>query len=89
LILDEATSALDSTTEKDIQHALGVASQGRTTLVVAHRLSTIQEADLILVMDSGQIVERGSHADLLEKGGLYAELWSRQDTEEKVSVRAD
>lgn len=82
LILDEATSALDSTTEKDIQHALGVASEGRTTLVVAHRLSTIQDADLILVMDQGRIVERGTHTDLLTMDGLYAELWSRQDTVE-------
>lgn len=80
LILDEATSALDSATELDIQSALGVASRGRTTLVVAHRLSTIQDADLILVMEAGRIVERGTHADLLERGGLYADLWLRQDT---------
>ncbi|WP_298916788.1 ABC transporter ATP-binding protein/permease [uncultured Algimonas sp.] len=79
LILDEATSALDSATETDIQAALGVASEGRTTLVVAHRLSTIQNADQILVMDQGRIVERGTHAQLLARGGLYAELWSRQD----------
>jgi ATP-binding cassette subfamily B protein len=82
LILDEATSALDSATEVDIQAALGLASQGRTTLVVAHRLSTIQDADLILVMDQGQIVERGTHAELLAKAGLYADLWTRQDTTE-------
>lgn len=80
LILDEATSALDSATELDIQSALGVASEGRTTLVVAHRLSTIQDADLILVMDQGRIVERGSHTELLAKAGLYADLWYRQDT---------
>ncbi|MGB3457308.1 MAG: ABC transporter ATP-binding protein/permease [Litorimonas sp.] len=79
LILDEATSALDSATEKDIQAALGVASRGRTTLVVAHRLSTIQDADQILVMDQGRIVERGTHNALLARGGLYAELWARQD----------
>ncbi|MEL6687677.1 MAG: ATP-binding cassette domain-containing protein, partial [Pseudomonadota bacterium] len=79
LILDEATSALDSATEKDIQQALGLASEGRTTLVVAHRLSTIQEADLILVMENGQIRERGTHSALLMQGGLYADLWSRQD----------
>ncbi|MEM7728942.1 MAG: ABC transporter ATP-binding protein/permease [Pseudomonadota bacterium] len=82
LILDEATSALDSATEADIQHALGVASRGRTTLVVAHRLSTIQDADLILVMDVGRIEERGTHAELLARGGLYAELWARQDSVE-------
>ncbi|GHB04440.1 metal ABC transporter permease [Algimonas arctica] len=80
LILDEATSALDSATEKDIQVALSLASEGRTTLVVAHRLSTVQDADLILVMDQGRIVERGTHAELLSQAGLYAELWHRQDT---------
>ncbi|MGJ8558744.1 MAG: ABCB family ABC transporter ATP-binding protein/permease [Litorimonas sp.] len=80
LILDEATSALDSATEQDIQAALGVASKGRTTLVVAHRLSTIQDADLILVMDQGRIVERGSHTELLLQDGLYFELWHRQDS---------
>lgn len=82
LILDEATSALDSATEQDIQAALGMASQGRTTLVVAHRLSTIQDADMILVMDAGRIVERGTHNALLSQGGLYAELWARQDSVE-------
>lgn len=80
LILDEATSALDSATEQEIQAALGVASKGRTTIVVAHRLSTIQDADLILVMDQGRIVERGTHSELLSHGGLYSELWHRQDT---------
>ena len=88
LILDEATSALDSATEKDIQQALGVASRGRTTLVVAHRLSTIQNADLILVMNDGQIVERGTHSALLSQGGLYADLWSRQDIEQDESEPA-
>lgn len=82
LILDEATSALDSATETDIQQALGVASQGRTTLVVAHRLSTIQNADLILVMEQGRIIERGTHTELLSRNGLYADLWSRQDSVE-------
>lgn len=82
LILDEATSALDSATEQEIQAALGVASEGRTTLVVAHRLSTIQDADLILVMDQGRIVERGTHTQLLSQAGLYSELWHRQDTVE-------
>jgi ABC-type transport system involved in Fe-S cluster assembly fused permease/ATPase subunit len=86
LILDEATSALDSATEQDIQAALGVASEGRTTLVVAHRLSTIQDADVILVMDQGRIVERGTHTELLVKAGLYSELWHRQDSVEAVSL---
>jgi ATP-binding cassette subfamily B protein len=82
LILDEATSALDSATETEIQQALGVASRGRTTLVIAHRLSTISDADQILVMNDGQIVERGTHSALLSQGGLYAELWARQDANE-------
>ncbi|MFJ5488122.1 ABCB family ABC transporter ATP-binding protein/permease [Hansschlegelia beijingensis] len=78
LILDEATSALDSATEKDIQDALETVSRGRTTIVIAHRLSTIVAADEILVLDAGEIVERGSHADLMGQGGLYASLWNRQ-----------
>lgn len=81
LILDEATSALDSATETDIQAALSRVSEGRTTFVIAHRLSTIQDADQILVMDKGMIRERGTHAELLSLAGLYAELWSRQDSE--------
>ncbi len=78
LILDEATSALDSATEVEIQGALSSTARGRTTLVVAHRLSTIQDADQILVMEAGRIVERGTHTALLERGGLYSELWNRQ-----------
>lgn len=78
LLLDEATSALDSYTEKEIQDALDKVSQGRTTLVIAHRLSTIVGADEIIVMDKGQISERGTHAELLAKGGLYAGLWKQQ-----------
>lgn len=78
LILDEATSALDSATERDIQSALDSAREGRTTLVIAHRLSTIISADKILVMRDGQITEHGTHERLLEKGGLYAELWEKQ-----------
>ena len=78
LILDEATSALDSATEKDIQDALETVSRGRTTIVIAHRLSTIVAADEILVLEAGEIVERGSHSDLMAKGGLYASLWNRQ-----------
>ncbi len=78
LVLDEATSALDSFTEREIQTALDRVSRGRTTLVIAHRLSTVVNADEILVLDRGRIVERGDHASLLERGGTYAALWSRQ-----------
>jgi ATP-binding cassette, subfamily B, heavy metal transporter len=78
LLLDEATSALDSHTEKEIQDALERVSENRTTLVIAHRLSTIVGADEIIVLDQGVIVERGSHHQLLAKGGLYASMWNRQ-----------
>jgi len=78
LLLDEATSALDSHTERDIQDALDRVSQNRTTLVIAHRLSTIVGADEIIVLDQGVIVERGTHHQLLAKGGLYASMWNRQ-----------
>jgi len=78
LLLDEATSALDSYTEKEIQDALERVSKGRTTLVIAHRLSTVINADNIIVIEAGQVVERGTHAQLLEKGGLYAGMWNRQ-----------
>ncbi|MGB7404208.1 MAG: metal ABC transporter permease, partial [Pacificimonas sp.] len=82
LILDEATSALDSRTEAAIQQSLKAAARGRTTLVIAHRLSTITDADEILVMQAGRIAERGTHAELLAAGALYADMWSRQQTEE-------
>jgi ATP-binding cassette subfamily B protein len=78
LVLDEATSALDSYTEREIQDALERVSRGRTTLVIAHRLSTVVNADEILVLDKGVIAERGRHEQLLAKGGLYAGLWNRQ-----------
>jgi ATP-binding cassette subfamily B protein len=78
LVLDEATSALDSATEAEVQEALDAAAAGRTTIVVAHRLSTIARAAEILVLDAGQIVERGDHETLVAKGGLYADLWTRQ-----------
>ncbi len=74
LLLDEATSALDTESERLVQQALETAMRGRTTIVVAHRLSTVQRADLIVVMDEGRIVEQGRHADLLARGGLYARL---------------
>jgi ATP-binding cassette subfamily B protein len=84
LILDEATSALDSHTEREIQAALDRVAKNRTTLVIAHRLSTIVHADLIVVMDKGEIVERGTHAELIAANGLYAGLWSRQRQAEKA-----
>ncbi|EFN52666.1 hypothetical protein CHLNCDRAFT_58798 [Chlorella variabilis] len=78
LILDEATSALDSITEKRIQASLAERRNDRTVLIVAHRLSTIMDADLIIVLKEGQVAEQGKHAELVERGGLYAELWQRQ-----------
>src|SRR5947209_6068502 len=78
LVLDEATSALDSHTEHEIQEALERVSRNRTSLVIAHRLSTIVAADEIIVLDQGRIAERGTHAQLLASGGLYASMWNRQ-----------
>ncbi|MBB4065580.1 ABCB family ABC transporter ATP-binding protein/permease [Gellertiella hungarica] len=78
LILDEATSALDTTTEREIQSALDLVSKNRTTLVIAHRLSTVINADEIIVLKDGLIAERGTHEGLLEQGGLYASMWNRQ-----------
>jgi subfamily B ATP-binding cassette protein MsbA len=83
LILDEATSALDSESERHIQAALEKAMSGRAALVIAHRLSTIERADLILVMDKGRVVERGAHAELLARGGHYAQLYKKQFAEGK------
>ncbi|MES1202551.1 MAG: ABC transporter ATP-binding protein/permease [Pseudomonadota bacterium] len=81
LVLDEATSSLDSATEAEVQSALHEAAKGRTTVVVAHRLSTIADADQIIVLDDGRIVEQGSHASLIARDGLYADLWRRQAEE--------
>ena len=78
LIFDEATSALDSKTEKAIQAELEQVAVGRTTLIIAHRLSTVMNADEILVLDAGRIVERGTHRALLEQGGMYAQMWALQ-----------
>ena len=78
VVLDEATAHLDSESEAAVQMALATALQGRTSLVIAHRLSTVREADMILVLDSGRIVERGRHEDLLAAGGQYAELYRIQ-----------
>lgn len=87
LVLDEATSALDSHTEREIQDALEGVSRGRTSLVIAHRLSTIVGADEIIVLDRGRIVERGTHAELLAKSGLYASMWNRQREAEQARER--
>ena len=88
VILDEATAHLDSENESLVQEALRVALKGRTSIVIAHRLSTVMEADQILVLEKGLIVERGTHEELISKGGLYSELFVRQDitTNEKSAV---
>ena len=78
LILDEATSALDSRTEQLIQAALRRLSAGRTTLIIAHRLSTVVDADQILVLEHGRVVEQGRHHQLLARRGAYAQMWARQ-----------
>jgi ATP-binding cassette subfamily B protein len=87
LVLDEATSALDSHTEHEIQEALERVSRNRTSLVIAHRLSTIVAADEIIVLDQGRIAERGTHAQLLAKDGLYASMWNRQREAEEARER--
>ncbi len=83
LLLDEATSALDTRTEQEILATLRRIAQGRTTIAIAHRLSTIADADNILVLDHGRLVESGDHAALLKRGGLYAEMWTRQASEKR------
>lgn len=90
LILDEATSALDTQTEREIQSALDLVSKNRTTLVIAHRLSTVISADEIIVLKAGEIAERGTHKALIRKKGLYAEMWNRQReaTEAEEKLRA-
>lgn len=86
LLLDEATSALDTRTEQEILGTLRRIAKGRTTLAIAHRLSTIADADNILVLDHGKLVESGNHAALLNRGGLYAEMWARQANERREIV---
>jgi len=88
LIFDEATSALDSRSEKSIQAELNRIARGHTTLVIAHRLSTVMDADQILVLDRGRIVERGTHRELLDRGGTYAQMWTLQQQEEAEREKA-
>ena len=78
LILDDSTSSVDMQTERQIQQALSYLMEGRTTFVIAHRLSTVRRADLILVMDRGQVVERGKHSELIQQHGLYREIYELQ-----------
>jgi ATP-binding cassette subfamily B protein len=88
LILDEATSALDTRTEQEIQSALRVISADRTTVTIAHRLSTVVDADEIIVLDQGRVVERGTHAGLLARDGIYAQMWALQSEQVPASVEA-
>jgi ATP-binding cassette subfamily B protein len=88
LIFDEATSALDSETEQGIQAELDRIAKGRTTLVIAHRLSTVMDADQVLVLDGGRVVERGTHRELLESEGAYAQMWALQLQEEAEQATA-
>ena len=90
LLLDEATSALDTRTEQDILETLHRVSENRTTLSIAHRLSTVADADRILVLEHGRLAEQGRHRDLLRDGGLYAEMWARQaESVEDASLAAE
>jgi ATP-binding cassette subfamily C protein len=79
VILDEATSALDTTTEGDLHAALQNFLKGRTTIIIAHRLSAVKQADRVLVFEDGQVVEEGRHEELLENNGLYTSLYGRQE----------
>jgi len=85
LILDEATASVDTLTEAKIQNAISRVIEGRTSLMIAHRLSTVRHADVILVVESGKIVERGTHKELLALGGKYYSLYNKQYEEESVA----
>jgi ATP-binding cassette subfamily B protein len=89
LILDEATSALDSRTEEAILGTLDAIAANRTTITIAHRLSTVVGADQIVVLDDGRVAERGTHAELLRKGSLYADMWARQQAEREMAEAAE
>jgi subfamily B ATP-binding cassette protein MsbA len=86
LILDEATSALDTESEMLVQQALNNLMLGRTTIVIAHRLSTVRSADRIIVMDAGRIAETGTHQELLSRGGIYRRLYELQFEEEEIRI---
>src|SRR5262249_549552 len=88
LLLDEATSALDTESERQVQAALKVLMRGRTTLVIAHRLSTVVDADLIYVIDAGRVVESGTHAELMAGGGAYQRLYALQFADERPPMDA-
>jgi subfamily B ATP-binding cassette protein MsbA len=89
LLLDEATSSLDTESERQVQTALSTLMKGRTTLIVAHRLSTIVDADIIYVIEAGRVVEQGRHAELLARGGTYARLYAAQGAEHSGTVAMD
>src|SRR5690606_24519176 len=86
LVFDEATSALDTRTERAIQQELELIARNRSTLIIAHRLSTIVNADEILVLDRGSVIERGTHAELLQRNGRYAQMWVMQQAGQEEVV---